>query len=557
MFQNKSPLPLLSVLATLLLARGAGIVDMASQQPEGRLVGLGVCAHVTRDEFGERETAFAMMREAGFDYVRSDFDWRWYQREPGGPFDWRTCDAVVGDAAKEGITVLPILCNPPDWARPVQEHLPEWRAFARATAEHFKGRIPVYEIWNEENHPGFWKDPDAADYVPVLKAAYEEIKAVAPEALVAVGGTAGCDLDYLEGVYKAGGKPFFDIMNVHPYCWPNPPTDGTEALLGKLKDLMARYGDAHKPVWVTEIGWPTHKANIPTPGVFQAGLKLARPDQADWRVGCVGASDDLAASDSIVAGIRELLSPGSTVAAYTAEGLNAAVAADELDVVVYPFDESYPLKTVDSVAAFVVRGGVLVDFGGYPMYYPRVDGEHVERAEDGSLHREKAAAMFRLDVHGPDSENGLADNQRFYATGIAQKAGLKYDPEGVRVFRFFSSANLKEGDEMIPLLTAKGANGKEGVGGCVVRYGSDMKGALVLTGSATGSMGSSEAQQGEYCRQMLSLAGKCGVERVFFYEFRANETDPFYSEDHFGIVHRDLSPKPAYTVLQALRKRLQ
>ena len=60
----------------------------------------------------------------------------------------------------------------------LQKHVPEWRSFVRETARHFKGRIPVYEIWNEENQPGFWSNPDAGSCVQVLRAAYEEIKAI-------------------------------------------------------------------------------------------------------------------------------------------------------------------------------------------------------------------------------------------------------------------------------------------------------------------------------------------------------------------------------------------
>ena len=37
-----------------------------------------------------------------------------------------------------------------------------------------------------------------------------------------------------------------------------------------------------------------------------------------------------------------------------------------------------------------------------------------------------------------------------------------------------------------------------------------------------------------------------GVECFCWYEFRSPENDPYYSEDHFGIVHSDFSPKPAY-----------
>ena len=50
------------------------------------------------------------------------------------------------------------------------------------------------------------------------RADQEEIKAVDPEARVAFGGTAGCDLGYIDRAYRVGAKSCCDIMNVHPYC---------------------------------------------------------------------------------------------------------------------------------------------------------------------------------------------------------------------------------------------------------------------------------------------------------------------------------------------------
>ena len=39
----------------------------------------------------------------------------------------------------------------------------------------------------------------------------------------------------------------------------------------RLRELMAKYGDAKKPIWITEIGWPTHRMGISHNGLFQAG----------------------------------------------------------------------------------------------------------------------------------------------------------------------------------------------------------------------------------------------------------------------------------------------
>ena len=128
-----------SLVTALALAIAAVAANARASEPR-----LGACAHVTRDEWAERVRAFQMMREAGLDYVRPDFDWRVVQKEPGGPFDWSRYDRMVDDAAAQGIAVLPILCAPPRWARPVQEHIPEWRAFVREA------------ISSSPNTSGFW-----------------------------------------------------------------------------------------------------------------------------------------------------------------------------------------------------------------------------------------------------------------------------------------------------------------------------------------------------------------------------------------------------------------
>ena len=51
-------------------------------------------------------------------------------------------------------------------------------------------------------------------------------------------------------------------------------------------------GDDGKPIWITEIGWPTQKARLPAQNLFLAALKAARPEQKVWRVGYVGIDED-------------------------------------------------------------------------------------------------------------------------------------------------------------------------------------------------------------------------------------------------------------------------
>lgn len=59
-------------------------------------------------------------------------------------------------------------------------------------------------------------------------------------------------LEWLEGFYKAGAKDYFDVLDLHTYT--TPPED----LFGRIetvRGIMAKYGDAKKPIISTEFGY--------------------------------------------------------------------------------------------------------------------------------------------------------------------------------------------------------------------------------------------------------------------------------------------------------------
>ena len=532
-----------SLVTALALAAIAATANAAGPR-------LGVCAHVTSHEFDGRETTFRMMREAGLDCARTDFHWWSIQKGPGEPFDFSRCDAVVDEAAAAGVSILPILGYPPHWARPVAEHLGEWRAFVRAAAEHFAGRIPVWEVWNEENHPSFWPNPNPADYAAALHAASEEIRAADTGALVCFGGTAGADIGFIEAAYAAGAKDCFDILAVHPYCHPQPPEFFLDVALKRTREVMARHGDAGKPIWLTELGWPTHTAALPEQNLLLAGLRVAQPRRRTWCAGCVGISDDTAAAEAVAGGLRKILPEGSTARAYTPSGLVAALKAGALDLVVFPVAEAFPMETLEAVRTFVAKGGTLVDFGGVPMWLGYRGGRPVALLPDGRAPRDAALEALRISVVFPSKENGLSAPTTVRATPEGLAAGLHNDLNGFPCHRFFDGAHLRKGDEMVPLLAAPGRDGYVGVGACVYRFGSDYRGAVVLSGNMSAEPGgNSEEEQADYILRSLPVAAKHGVERVFIYEFCAPEKKADDRESHFGIVHADFTPKATYRAL--------
>jgi len=105
---------------------------------------------------------------------------------------------------------------------------------------------------------------------------------------------------------------------------------------------------------------------------------------------------------------------------------------------------------------------------------------------------------------------------------------------------------MKEGDRFIPLMQGT-QDGYNGVGAAIIKYGSDMKGAVVLSGIREGGMrGSTEDEQARITMRANMMLLQLGIVQIFNYEFHAPEADDLDQESHFGIVHKDLSPKPAY-----------
>ena len=224
----------------------------------------GICEHISRG--GEHENyarkELPMIKGAGIQWVRTDFDWSGVEKRKG-EWNFKSLDETVGWAEANGINILPILDYDVAWATPAYKHLDEWLEYVRKTVTRYQSSLKYWEVWNEENGPGMWRDkPNPANYVILLKATYEEIKKINPDIKVLIGGFVGVPFEFIEGVYKAGGKDYFDIMNFHPYRAKSPEAGQLYEDIRKLVALMEKYGDGNKPMWITEIGYATHKVPV-------------------------------------------------------------------------------------------------------------------------------------------------------------------------------------------------------------------------------------------------------------------------------------------------------
>jgi len=534
-------------ISVIVLLSGLAIAGMPSASP------YGVCAHLTRGGEAQTQTEeLRLMKEAGIAWARSDFDWSAMQNRPDGPWNFASFDTVISNAEQAGVQILPILGYSTGFARPAFKHLDLWSQYVRALAEHYQNRLPVLEIWNEENINGFWPEANADDYFPLLKTAYEAAKSVNSNLTVAVGGFAGVPTNFIDRLYQAGGGRYFDVMNIHPYGQPAAPESYLEERVAGLKAIMAKHGDGAKPIWITEIGWPTQKQRVAAPGLIKAGLRAAQPNKKGaWRIAVLDdpgfPADQSAPTDQI---LDEELPENTRVQRLTFDALIAAINAYEIDAVVMPFDEDFPADGFNALVAFVRRGGILIEFGGMPFWNPLArgaDGKWGKSPKYGEAFRDR----LRIGVEAWWHKKGVIPEEmpvRF--TGPA--LGTPQPKSGFKAERFLTPNGFKDGDRFIPLLTGT-HNSYTGTAAAVYAFNSDLKGAVIVSGLfERGQQGNSEAKQAKMLTRAQLLAFQLGVARLFWYEFQAPEQDDLDPESHFGILHRDLSPKPAYLAYQTL-----
>jgi hypothetical protein len=244
------------------------------------------------------EKAMRMISEAGFRWIRQEFPWEDIEQSARGDFwdhrwnvsGWEKYDRIVELADKYGLQIIARLGNPPAWSRAngdargsfaPPDDFEDFGSFVHTIVTRYKGKVRYYQIWNEPNiYPEWGEQPvDAVAYVRLLQIAYRRAKEADPDCVILSAGLAQTleagpmnlsDLSYLQQMYDAGAKGYFDIMGVMAYgLWTGPGDHRASPELTNfsrpqlIRDIMVRNGDADKPLWATEVGWNTVPPDFP------------------------------------------------------------------------------------------------------------------------------------------------------------------------------------------------------------------------------------------------------------------------------------------------------
>lgn len=522
----------------------------------------GICSHLQGgEEHRQMPQNLELMTQAGIRWVRADFSWSGVQNRDGR-WKFDHLDRVVSETKKNGMQVLPILNYDVPWATPAYKHLDLWLAYVEKTVSRYKNEIKYWEVWNEPNLKGFWRDePNGADYKRLLEATYKKIKEIDPTLVVLYGGLAGIPFDYFEESFKVGAADFFDVFNIHPYRPGMSSIQASrayEADIEKMFSILKRYGAGDKKVWITEFGWATppaagrsHKAMV------RAAKGILAPENGRWRIAVLRDADYPASQSFSKDALEGFFFEEDTVTFIKLPDLKM-LRTSRFDVLYLPPSELFPTPYLDDILGYVADGGTLFLSGGVPLYYQtQFDQDRknmlVRKEKDARPDDDRRRLRIGWSAWWTDKSGKTPEFAPTIVSEDAQKF-LEGVPEVLqKASRFLNGTLLKDGDRLIPILLGQEKD-FEGVAAGIFKFDSDMKGAVVVSTIMGMNDATTEEDQARYLPQAILLSRRFGIERYFWYEFQSVERDETDKEHHFGVVHRQLDPKPAYQAYSTLTR---
>ena len=273
---NSSPV----MVATHPVSQGFVGVDV-----DGPLIATG-----TRIDLADQMRG---MVSAGVESIRVAFNWATaepyqtfaavpaaqrarYTLIDGVPVDFSQTDAIVADAARLHLLVLPTILYAPGWdgvRNPGGVDYPRtpepYAAYAAALVGRYGPhgsfwsshplipRIPIHEwqIWNEPDLSYYWREPFEAGYTALLRAAHASIKRADPSANVVLGSLtnrAWISLARLER--EPGFSHLFDVAAVNAFT---ALPAHVILYLHYVRRALDRYGNRTTPLLATELSFPS------------------------------------------------------------------------------------------------------------------------------------------------------------------------------------------------------------------------------------------------------------------------------------------------------------
>ncbi|MBC7711421.1 MAG: hypothetical protein H7203_15265 [Rhizobacter sp.] len=225
---------------------------------------MGIATHFAQGQ-GRPPTHIPLMAKNGWLALRDEAFWSHTERTLGVFVMPELVQAALVSAKSSGVSTLLLLGygHPihTQGAKPTtREQRAAFTRYATFVAERTRHLVDTIEVWNEwDIDIGGGAAGRPEDYIALLREAVPAIRLAAPGIKI-IGGSAtpeGVDRGYLRQLISMGLLDLVDGISVHPYVWSRTKSTPNDAADWVQKLLLYTRG---KPLHVTEIGWPTHKA---------------------------------------------------------------------------------------------------------------------------------------------------------------------------------------------------------------------------------------------------------------------------------------------------------
>jgi hypothetical protein len=219
----------------------------------------------------------------------------WADLEPQkGQWHFDQLDKYVGWAEQHNTELTMLLAYTPQWASknpdaeaswyhgtsgPVRD-MEDWKNFVRSIGARYKGKIHVYEIWNEPDRPQDWKG-DVDTMVAMVREASQILKQIDPTIiLVSPSAEQAKGVPWLSEFLRKGGGQYVDVIGFHFYV-PHANPEAMVPLIQQVRKVMKDNGVGEKALWNTEAGWLDSQ---PLPDEVAAAF-VARAYILNWAAG--------------------------------------------------------------------------------------------------------------------------------------------------------------------------------------------------------------------------------------------------------------------------------
>ena len=228
---------------------------------------VGVCTHFGGDRF--TPATLEMLRQSGATSVRDEICWIGVETKKGEMAVPAGGDRYFNTALAAGLDPLLILnYGNPFYDKNDSPRSDDARAafvrYAEYMANHFKGKLYLYEFWNEWDIAIGGTTPGTADnYAALLKLVYPALKKIDPDIRLMAGATTPMAITngWLERVLELGALQFCDAVSIHTYIYgakgPKGSPEQWAAWMQQTQTMIHKYsGGKDVPLYVTEHGWP-------------------------------------------------------------------------------------------------------------------------------------------------------------------------------------------------------------------------------------------------------------------------------------------------------------